>query len=83
MPMTCPHRATPLQLPDGTKIVASGCFDRTTDDEVPTSGCTSTKAGDRPGRPSSSTGSISAFPWTRAGHPGSSWKPSIEFAAVR
>ena len=35
MPMTCPHRATPHQLPDGTRIVASGCFDRTTDDEVP------------------------------------------------
>lgn len=33
--MTCPHRATPLRLPDATKILGSGCFVRTTDDEVP------------------------------------------------
>ena len=35
MPMTCPHRATPVYLPDGRRIVASGTFDRTAEDEVP------------------------------------------------
>lgn len=35
MPMTCPHRATPVWLPGGTRILASGCFDRTTGEEVP------------------------------------------------
>ena len=35
MPMTCPHRTTPLRLPDGTRIVASGQFDRMIDEIVP------------------------------------------------
>ena len=35
MPMTCPHRATPVYLPDGTRIVASGQFDRAPDEAVP------------------------------------------------
>jgi hypothetical protein len=33
--MTCPHRATPVWLPDGTRILASGYFDRTSGEEVP------------------------------------------------
>ena len=35
MPMTCPHRATPVYLPDGRRILASGVFERTSEDEVP------------------------------------------------
>ena len=35
MPMNCPHRATPLTLPYGGRIVGSGCFERTPEDEVP------------------------------------------------
>jgi hypothetical protein len=30
-----PHCVQPLTLPDGTKIIGSGCFERTPDDEVP------------------------------------------------
>jgi hypothetical protein len=33
--MICPHRAQPLTLTDGTKIIGSGCFERTPADEVP------------------------------------------------
>ena len=35
MPMNCPHRATPLMLPYGGRIIGSGCFERTPDDVVP------------------------------------------------
>ena len=35
MPMNCPHRATPLTLPYGGRVIGSGCFERTPDDEVP------------------------------------------------
>ena len=33
--MTCSHRATEIQLLDGTRILASSCFVRATDDAVP------------------------------------------------
>ncbi len=35
MPMNCPHRATPLTLPYGGRVIGSGCFERTPDDVVP------------------------------------------------
>jgi hypothetical protein len=34
MPMTCPHRATPVWLPGGARILASGVFERTPGEEV-------------------------------------------------
>jgi hypothetical protein len=35
MPMTCPHEATPVWLPGGTRILGSGQFDRTSGAEIP------------------------------------------------
>lgn len=35
MSMSCPHRATPVRMPDGTRILGSGVFERGPDDEVP------------------------------------------------
>ena len=38
VPMNCPHRATPLTLPYGGRVIGSGCFERTPDDVVPNFG---------------------------------------------